>query len=104
MTPMAAHATRPRNAGLRRGDRACDQHRRSPPSAGAMKASACDLTSPEGHPRLRHLLFCSVLFDYPTYALDAVCDSSIWYYAAFGSLAAAGTVREPTFLPRLLRW
>jgi hypothetical protein len=42
--------------------------------------------------------------DLPVYGIDAVRDSSVWYYGAFALLAAAAVVREPTFLPRLLRW
>jgi hypothetical protein len=42
--------------------------------------------------------------DLPVYQLDAVRDSSIWYYGVFAFLAAAAALREPTFVPRLLRW
>jgi hypothetical protein len=49
---------------------------------------------------------CSIrLFrDLPVYQLDAVRDSSIWYYGIFAFLVAAAALREPTFVPRLLRW
>jgi hypothetical protein len=49
---------------------------------------------------------CSVrlALDLPVYKLDAVRDSSIWYYGVFAFLVAAAAVREPTFVPRLLRW
>ncbi len=49
---------------------------------------------------------CSVRLvrDLPVYQLDAVRDSSIWYYGIFAFLVAAAAVREPTFVPRLLRW
>ena len=42
--------------------------------------------------------------DLPVYQLDAIRDSSIWYYGIFAFLVAAAAVREPTFVPRLLRW
>jgi hypothetical protein len=42
--------------------------------------------------------------DIPVYRLDAARDSSIWYYGIFAFLVAAAGVREPTFVPRLLRW
>jgi hypothetical protein len=42
--------------------------------------------------------------DLPVYRLDAVRDSSIWYYGLFAFLVAAAAVREPTFVPRLLGW
>ena len=49
---------------------------------------------------------CSVRLarDLPVYQLDAIRDSSIWYYGIFAFLVAAAAVREPTFVPRLLRW
>jgi hypothetical protein len=49
---------------------------------------------------------CSVrlALDLPVYKIDAVRDSSIWYYGFFAFLVAAAAVREPTFVPRLLRW
>ena len=49
---------------------------------------------------------CSVrlIRDLPVYGLDAVRDSSIWYYGIFAFLVAAAALREPTFVPRLLRW
>jgi hypothetical protein len=42
--------------------------------------------------------------DLPVYQLDAIRDSSIWYYGIFAFLVAAAALREPTFVPRLLRW
>jgi O-antigen ligase len=42
--------------------------------------------------------------DLPRYRLDAVRDSSIWYYGTFAFLVAAAVVAEPTFVPRLVRW
>jgi hypothetical protein len=42
--------------------------------------------------------------DLPVYGIDAIRDSSIWYYGLFAFLVAAAAVREPTFVPRLLRW
>jgi MYXO-CTERM domain-containing protein len=52
------------------------------------------------------VLLCAVrfAFDVPTYRLDAVRDSSIWYYAAFSFLTAAAVVSEPSFVPRLVGW
>jgi O-Antigen ligase len=49
---------------------------------------------------------CSVRLarDLPVYQLDAIRDSSIWYYGIFAFLVAAAALREPTFVPRLLRW
>ncbi len=49
---------------------------------------------------------CSIrlIRDLPVYQLDAVRDSSIWYYGIFAFLVAAAALREPTFVPRLLRW
>ena len=48
------------------------------------------------------VLVCAVRFtvDFPVYRLDAVRDSSIWYYAAFSFLTAAAVVSEPSFVPR----
>jgi O-antigen ligase len=63
-----------------------------------------------GSPILRVLLVFMALctarlaVDLPVYGLDAVRDSSIWYYGLFAFLVAAAAVREPTFVPRLLRW
>jgi O-antigen ligase len=45
-----------------------------------------------------------LIADLPRYRIDAVRDSSIWYYGIFAFLVAAAAVSEPTFLPRLLRW
>ena len=42
--------------------------------------------------------------DLPRYQIDAVRDSSIWYYGIFAFLVAAAAISEPTFVPRLLRW
>jgi hypothetical protein len=42
--------------------------------------------------------------DLPEYQIDAVRDSAIWYYGIFAFLVAAAALREPTFVPRLLRW
>ena len=49
---------------------------------------------------------CSVrlIRDLPVYQLDAVRDSSVWYYGIFAFLAAAAALRDPTFVPRLIRW
>jgi O-antigen ligase len=63
-----------------------------------------------GSPILRVLLVFMALCtarlaaDLPVYGLDAVRDSSIWYYGLFAFVVAAAAVREPTFVPRLLRW
>jgi O-antigen/teichoic acid export membrane protein len=63
-------------------------------------------TSPALKAALIFLAVCCVrlFLDYPTYGLDAVRDSSIGYYAVFAFLAAAATIFEPTFIPRLLGW
>jgi O-Antigen ligase len=52
------------------------------------------------------MLACSVrlLVDLPRYRLDAVRDSSIWYYGAFAFLVAGAAVSDPGFVRRLLRW
>jgi O-Antigen ligase len=55
---------------------------------------------------LAFMVVCSIrfVFDSFTYGLDAVRDSSIWYYGSFAFLVGAAAVCDPTFLPRLLRW
>jgi hypothetical protein len=55
---------------------------------------------------LAFMALCAVRLgvDLPTYRIDAVRDSSIWYYGLLAFLVAAAVVREPTFVPRLLRW
>ena len=45
-----------------------------------------------------------LLVDLPRYRLDAIRDSSIWYYGAFAFLVAAAAVADPSFVPQLLRW
>jgi O-antigen ligase len=45
-----------------------------------------------------------LVLDLPTYGLDAVRDSSIWYYGSFAFLVAAAALCDPTFTARLLRW
>lgn len=52
------------------------------------------------------VLVCAVrfAFDFSVYRLDAVRDSSIWYYAAFSFLTAAAAVSDPSFVPRLVGW
>ena len=42
--------------------------------------------------------------DLPRYGMDAVRDSSIWYYGIYAFVVAAAAIAEPTFVPRLLRW
>jgi O-Antigen ligase len=55
---------------------------------------------------LAFMALCAVRLaaDLPRYHIDAVRDSSIWYYGIFAFLVAAAALREPTFVPRLLRW
>jgi O-antigen ligase len=52
------------------------------------------------------MVLCCVrlVFDVFTYGIDAVRDSSIWYYGAFSFLVGAAALCDPTFTPRLLRW
>jgi O-Antigen ligase len=52
------------------------------------------------------MLACSLrlLVDLPRYRLDAIRDSSIWYYGAFAFLVAGAAVSDPGFVPQLLRW
>ena len=50
------------------------------------------------------ICFVRLLRDFPVYRLDAIRDSSIWYYSVFAFLVAAACLREPTFASRLLGW
>jgi hypothetical protein len=63
-------------------------------------------TSPVLKVLLAFMALCAMRLggDLPTYHIDAVRDSSIWYYGIFAFLVAAAVVREPTFVPRMLRW
>jgi O-antigen ligase/polysaccharide polymerase Wzy-like membrane protein len=63
-------------------------------------------TSPVLRALLAFMALCAVRLgvDLPRYHIDAVRDSSIWYYGLLAFLVAAAAVREPTFVPRLLRW
>jgi len=63
-------------------------------------------TSPILKALLVFMALCAVRLaaDLPRYRMDAVRDSSIWYYGVVAFLVAAAAIREPTFLPRLLRW
>jgi O-antigen/teichoic acid export membrane protein len=63
-------------------------------------------TSPMLKALLAFMTVCSIrlMVDLPRYRLDAVRDSSIWYYGAFAFLVAAAAVYDPTFTPRLLGW
>ena len=55
---------------------------------------------------LAFMVLCTLRLavDLPRYRIDAVRDASIWYYGVFAFLVAAAAVKEPTFVPRLLRW
>jgi hypothetical protein len=44
------------------------------------------------------------LVDVPEYQLDAVRDSSIWFYGAFAFLVAGAARCDPTFVTRLVGW
>ena len=63
-------------------------------------------TSPVLKALLAFMALCAarLAVDLPHYHLDAVRDSSIWYYGSFAFLVAAAVVREPTFVPRMLGW
>jgi hypothetical protein len=63
-------------------------------------------TSPVLKALLAFMALCALRLgvDLPRYHIDAVRDSSIWYYGIFAFLVAAAVVREPTFVPRMLRW
>lgn len=50
------------------------------------------------------LCFARMLFDLPTYGIDAIRDSAVWYYGAFAFLTTAAVIYDPTFTPRMLRW
>jgi O-Antigen ligase len=50
------------------------------------------------------ICFIRFLIDFPVYRLDALRDSSIWYYGAFALLVSAAACCDPTFAPRLLGW
>jgi hypothetical protein len=52
------------------------------------------------------MVVCSIrlVLDVPTYGLDAVRDSSIWYYGSYAFLVGAAALYDPTFTPRLIRW
>jgi capsular polysaccharide biosynthesis protein len=45
-----------------------------------------------------------LLWDLPTYGLNAVRDYSLLYYGVIAFLVAAATISDPTLIPRLLRW
>jgi O-antigen ligase len=55
---------------------------------------------------LAFMAVCYIRFAYDslTYGLDAVRDSSIWYYGSYAFLVGAAAICDPTFLSRLLRW
>jgi hypothetical protein len=63
-------------------------------------------TSPILKVLLAFMALCAarLVADLPRYRIDAVRDSSIWYYGVVAFLVAAAAVCEPTFVPRLLRW
>ena len=44
------------------------------------------------------------LINFPTYRLDAVRDSSLWYYGAFALLVAAAAFCDRSFVHRLVGW
>lgn len=45
-----------------------------------------------------------LLWDLPTYGMDATRDYSVFYYGILAFLVAAAALSDPTFTPRLLRW
>ena len=50
------------------------------------------------------ICFIRFLIDFPVYRLDALRDSSIWYYGACALLVSAAACCDPAFVPRLLGW
>jgi O-antigen ligase len=50
------------------------------------------------------ICFIRFLTDFPVYRMDALRDSSIWYYGAFALLVSAAACCDPAFVPRLLGW
>jgi capsular polysaccharide biosynthesis protein len=45
-----------------------------------------------------------VLWDLPTYGMDAIRDYSILYYGMFAFLVATAAIADPTLMPRMLKW
>jgi capsular polysaccharide biosynthesis protein len=45
-----------------------------------------------------------VLWDFPTYGIDAIRDYSVLYYGVFAFLVATAAIADPTFIPRMLKW
>jgi capsular polysaccharide biosynthesis protein len=45
-----------------------------------------------------------VLWDLPTYGMDAIRDYSILYYGVFAFLVATAAIADPTLMPRMLKW
>jgi hypothetical protein len=45
-----------------------------------------------------------LVIDLPHYRVDAIRDSSIWYYGAYAFLVTAAVIYDPTFTLRMLRW
>jgi hypothetical protein len=45
-----------------------------------------------------------LLWDLPTYGMDAIRDYSIFYYGSIAFLVAAAAMSDQSFIPRLLRW
>lgn len=50
------------------------------------------------------LCLCRLIVDLPHYGIDAIRDSSIWYYGTYAFVVACAVVHDPTFTARLLRW
>jgi hypothetical protein len=76
----------------------------------AVRARSAIRAALAASPPLRFLLafmvVCGLRFlvGFPTYGLDAVRDSAIWYYGIFAFLVAGAAVCDPTFTPRLFNW
>jgi capsular polysaccharide biosynthesis protein len=45
-----------------------------------------------------------VLWDLPTYGMDAIRDYSVFYYGVFAFLVATAAIADPTLMPRMLKW
>jgi capsular polysaccharide biosynthesis protein len=45
-----------------------------------------------------------VLWDFPTYGIDAIRDYSTLYYGAFAFLAATAAMADPTLISRIVKW
>ena len=47
---------------------------------------------------------CRLIVDLPTYGLDALRDSSIWYYGTYAFLVTVAIIYDPSFTVRMFQW